>query len=152
MNTPVKLFVMPERGVIPKQSELKKETFKAKPTPIVGEVSLDKTVMAIITSQLALNANEAMKYTEYYKHGLKAALKKSTELLIKAEATDYDKIFDSQADATTALYNITEQLAKTLLKVNIRDYNELCEVVSAYVTDPKSITGLAKKINRKNAP
>ena len=56
--------------------------------------------IAVILNQLALNFNEDLKYTKFYKHELKKSLNQTIKHLIKAEQTEFDLVFDAEEERT----------------------------------------------------
>ena len=67
------------------------------------EKYLDSLTGAVILNQLALNFNEDLKYTKFYKHELKKSLNMTIKHLIKAEQTEFDLVFDAEEE-THRLY------------------------------------------------
>jgi hypothetical protein len=105
----------------------------------------DKITHAIIINQIALNHNEAIKHTPYYKKQLKQKLNLLMPELIKAES-DYDEFFDKIDDSTTHVYNVYEKYTKAISSVPIWDAENITLIIEAYKKDPKSIEGIVKKI------
>ncbi len=62
------------------------------------EKYLDSLTGAVILNQLALNFNEDLKYTKFYKHELKKSLNIVIKHLIKAESKEFDKVFEAESD------------------------------------------------------
>ena len=62
------------------------------------EKYLDSLTGAVILNQLALNFNEDLKYTKFYKHELKKSLNMTIKHLIKAETKEFDKVFDAESE------------------------------------------------------
>lgn len=145
--TPVKLFKMPSGPVIKKPDEV---FTPKKAVPVMSSVSFDKVTQSIIANQLALNCNEALKYTGYYKKELKAHLNKTIPLLIKAESEEFDKIFDSQPGAASDVYNVMDALVKEIAATSIPEYSSIIFLIQAYRKDPKSIKGIVNRV-LKNA-
>jgi hypothetical protein len=118
--------------------------------PKYTNIELRGIVKAIICSQLALFANEQVKYTKYYKQTLKKSLNSSIKELLKAEKSGFDTFIDSDIEeqATVVhdvLFTLIEQIGNDL---DFPDYGNVIKIIDAYKNSPKSIMGLVKKINR----
>lgn len=103
---------------------------------------------SIINNQMALDSNEQIKHTIYYKHGLKSVLNRLNKFLLKAEKEEYNKFLDSNADFIDELYNVKFDLIKELSTIGIEHYSNILEMIKAYKKDSKSIAGIVNKINR----
>jgi len=117
-----------------------------KAVPLKMSVSFDKVTLSILANQLALNCNESLKHTGYYKQELKGAINKVVPLLIKAESEEFDKIFDKEEDAANAVYTAVEALMIEISKTSIPEYTAIVSLIKAYRKDPKSLKGLVNKI------
>lgn len=105
----------------------------------------DKITHAIIANQIALNNNEAIKHTQYYKKELKQKLNLLMPELIKAEK-DYDEFFNKIEDSTSEVYAVYSDFVKAIASVPIWECKNLTLIIQAYNKDPKSIEGIVKKI------
>jgi len=103
---------------------------------------------AIISNQIALNHNEAIKHTPYYKQDLKHKINILMPVLIKAEP-EYDAFFNSVEGSTTQVYDAYDQFIKQVASVKIWDCENITAIIEAYKKDKKSLQGLVKKILRK---
>lgn len=106
---------------------------------------VDKITHAIIINQIALNNNEAIKHTPFYKRSLKGALNKLMPELIKAEP-DFDEFFNKVEGSTSDVYDAYEQYTKDISSVPIWDCQNISAIIHAYKIDPKSIQGIVNKI------
>ena len=108
---------------------------------------IHKITHAIIINQIALNHNEAIKHTPYYKKELKQELNLLIPELLKAEK-DYDEFFDKIEDSTSEVYQVYDEFIKAVASVPIFDCQNVKLIIDAYKKDPKSIEGICKKILR----
>ncbi|WP_395073853.1 hypothetical protein [Flavobacterium sp.] len=108
------------------------------------ETSL-KITHAIISNQIALNHNEAVKHTKHYKQGLKQKINLLLPELIKCE-TDYDMFFNKIESSTSEIYDEYENYIKAIASVPIWDCRNIRLIIEAYRIDPKSLEGIIKKI------
>ena len=109
-----------------------------------------ETVLAksIIANQYALNQNDILKGTQYYKANIKKYGKPYYMALIKAEANEYDKVFGVDSDKVSSVYDDLDKALNTLARSVFVDYNEVDIVLKALAKDRDSILGIAKKIMR----
>jgi len=107
-----------------------------------------KITHSIITNQIALNHNEAIKHTPFYKKELKQKINLLLPILIKAEK-EYDDFFNNIEDSTSEVYKVYDDYIKAVASVPIYDAKNITMIIEAYKKDPKSIDGIVKKINTK---
>jgi hypothetical protein len=108
-------------------------------------------VKCIISSQIALNANEEVKYTKYYKHNLKKKLNVSIKELISSEKTGFDTFIDSDIEVqATVVHDVLYLLIEEIGTVDFPAYAHIIKMIRAYQTDEKSIMGITKKILKNN--
>ena len=107
--------------------------------------TVNKITHAVIVNQIALNHNEAIKHTPYYKKELKQKLNLLMPELIKAEK-DYDEFFDKIEDSTSEVYQVYDEFIQAVASVPIWECKNITLVLQAYLKDPKSIEGITKKI------
>jgi hypothetical protein len=105
----------------------------------------DKVNHAIIINQIALNNNEAIKHTQYYKRSLKAKLNTLLQELYSCEK-DYDAFFNSEENSTCDVYDVYERYTKAISSIPIYECENIILIIEAYKKDPKSIEGICKKI------
>lgn len=86
---------------------------------------------AIIANQIALNHNEAIKHTPYYKRGLKQRINQLLPELIKTEK-DYDEFFNKIEDSTSEVYAVYDGFLKAVASVPIWECKNLTMVIEAY--------------------
>lgn len=110
---------------------------------------IHKITHAIIANQLALNHNEAIKHTQFYRHELKKRINHLLPELYKAEK-DFDEFFDTLEDSTVEVYNAYDEFIRTIASVPIWECRNISAIIKAYQKDPASIEGICKKINKKS--
>ena len=103
---------------------------------------------SIMANQLALNCNEILKHTKFYKGNLKKHGKPYNLALIQAEKKEFDKIDEVDENRVDELFEITENLLHTLSRAVNTDWKELNDVIKAYAKSPESIMGIVKKVLR----
>lgn len=103
---------------------------------------------AIIANQIALNYNEAIKHTPFYKQKLKMKMNQLLPELIRAEA-DYDEFWAALLKETQEVTEAFDEFVKTISSVPIWDCRNVSAIIKAYQKDPASIEGIVKKINKK---
>ena len=111
----------------------------------------NKITHSIIANQLALNHNEAVKHTPYYKQNLKNKINLLLPELIKAEK-EYDDFFDKLEDSTSEVYEAYDEFIKAIASVPIWDCRNMTAMILAYKEDPKSIEGIVNKILKNKKP
>jgi len=108
---------------------------------------LQGIVKCIISSQLALHANEQVKYTKYYKHELKRRLNSSIKELIASEKTGFDTFIDSDIEVQAiAVHDVLFMLIEQIGLLDFPQYPDIIEMINAYLLDEKSMMGITKKI------
>ena len=108
---------------------------------------VDKVTHSIIVNQIALNNNEAVKHTRFYKQGLKNKLNLLLSELVKHEP-EYDKFFNSEEESTSKVYEAYDNYIKAVASVPIWDCENMTRLIEAFKKDPKSIEGIVNKILR----
>lgn len=107
-----------------------------------------KITQSIIANQIALNLNEGIKHTNYYKQKLKQYLNLLLPELIKSEK-DYDLFFDSEEETSVSVYNVYEEYIKAIASVPVYDCQNITLIIEAYKKDPKKIEQTVTKILSK---
>jgi hypothetical protein len=103
---------------------------------------------SIMANQLAYDYNSLIKFTIYYKQGLRNRLNLVQDELKKAEIIEFDKIMDREEKETTNLYKIMDTMIKEITSLSIYDFENITHIVRAYKKDCKSIEGIVNKINK----
>jgi len=104
-----------------------------------------KITHAIITNQIALNHNEDLKHTKFYKRELKQKLNLLMPELIKCEP-EYDAFFNKLEDSTIEVYQEYDAFIKAVASVPIWDSRNVRLIIEAYNANPKAVEGIIKKI------
>lgn len=97
-----------------------------------------KITHAIIVNQIALNHNEDLKHTSFYKHALKQKLNSLMPELIKCEP-EYDAFFNKLENSTTEVYNEYDLFIKAIASVPIWDCRNIRLIIEKYYSDPASL-------------
>lgn len=107
---------------------------------------MDYLTGAIISSQVTLNFYEKIKYTNFFRHGLKRALNFAIKELIKVESAEYDKIYEADDNQTGGITDNVTNTINLLTKDGFTAFVTIGSIYAAWKKDPKSIEGIAKKI------
>ena len=110
------------------------------------EKYLDSLTGAVILNQLALNFNEDLKYTKFYKHELKKSLNMTIKHLIKAEQTEFDLVFDAEEERTDFISQNVLAIIEQISKGGFTDMVVVGNILLAHQKDPKAIEGIVKKV------
>ena len=111
--------------------------------------TLTKISQSIIANQIAYDFNHEIKFTKYFKQELKMRLTPVITLLQKAELEEYDKFFNTAERAASDTYAAMTKMINEITDAGLFEFDNIAELVKAYKSDPKSVMGIAKKINRK---
>lgn len=111
--------------------------------------TLTKISQSIIANQIAYDFNHEIKFTPYFKHELKMRLTPVITLLQKAEIEEYDKFFGLAERAASDTYGAMVKMVNEITSAGLFEFDNIAELVKAYKSDPKSVMGIVKKINRK---
>jgi len=104
-----------------------------------------KITHAIIANQLALNHNEDLKHTKFFKQSLKQKLNQLLPELIKCEP-EYDAFFNKIEGSTTEVYAEYDLFIQAIASVPIWDSRNVRLIIEAYNKDPKALEGIINKI------
>ena len=109
-----------------------------------------ETVLAksIIANQYALNQNDILKGTQYYKGNIKKSGNELTTALINAESKEFVKVMNVDAAKVVQTYKDLDKALNTLARAVFVDFNEVDIILKALAKDRSSILGIAKKIMR----
>jgi hypothetical protein len=109
-----------------------------------------ETVLAksIIANQYALNQNDLLKGTKFYKANIKKSGNELITALINAEAKEFYKVMEVDATKVVETYKSIGEALNTLARAVFVDFEESTIVLKALAKDRKSMLGIAKKIMR----
>ena len=110
------------------------------------ERKLDALTGAVILNQLALNFNEELKYTKFYKHNLKKTLNLAIKELVKAEEKEFDLVFDAEEERTSYISDNVMHIVMEITRNGFADMVVLGNMMIAHQKDPKAIEGIVKKV------
>lgn len=116
--------------------------------PMLSDNDVALIVRATLTNQLALFYNEKVKYTPYYKQRFKSLLNPLIKELIKIEAEDFSSFLDAVEGQTDYLHDLQFDMLQEIGKLSPEHFINITTMVKAYVESPKSMMGLANKINK----
>lgn len=111
--------------------------------------TIEKITKSIILSQMACNALEEIKHTDYYKKDLKNRLNLALKELVKAEEKEFDLIYEAAGESTHQISNNIMCFVDHIMAERFIDAVSLMSIVIAYRVDPKAIGGIANKILNK---
>ena len=113
---------------------------------------LFKTALAksIIANQNALNSNDILKGTEFYKGKVKELGSQLNTILINAEAKEFSKCFKTDSKAVSDIYSKINEANKLLCRCVMTDYDDVILVLKALAKNRDAIVGIAKKYTNIN--
>ena len=110
------------------------------------ERKLDALTGSVILNQLALNFNEELKYTKFYKQNLKRTLNLTIKELVKAEEKEFDLVYDAEEKQTSYISENVMHIIMEITRNGFADMVVLGNMMIAHQKDPKAIEGIVKKI------
>ena len=110
------------------------------------ERKLDALTGSVILNQLALNFNEELKYTKFYKQNLKRTLNLTIKELVKAEEKEFDLVFDAEEKQTSYISENVMHIIMEITRNGFADMVVLGNMMIAHKKDPKAIEGIVKKV------
>lgn len=110
---------------------------------IAFETTLAKSILA---NQQALNYNEQLKHSQFYKGKIKEFSRPLIIALLKAEKNEFDKVDKVDTNAVDNVFNQMNTVFETIAKCPFLDFEELNTVIKALAKDRSSILGIANKV------
>ena len=107
---------------------------------------LENLTATVILNQLALNYNESIKYTKFYKHNLKRFLNPAIRELMKAEKEEFDKVYDFDPDYTDQLSTNVMLIIEEICKGGFTDMVMLGNMICAFQKDRKKVSNMINEI------
>ena len=101
---------------------------------------------SIIANQFAINLNDQLKHTKFYKGNVKLHGKPYTLALIKAEKDEFAKVDETDTNAVDSVFAQMDTLLEVFAKCPFLDYGEATIVIKALAKDSNSMVELAKLI------
>lgn len=68
----------------------------------------------------------------------------------KLESKFFDLYFKHQEDNTIELYDVYEDYLKKVAEVPLWEMNNVKDIIDAYLLDPSSMVGIAKKVHKNH--
>ena len=106
----------------------------------------DKIVHGIISGTIAMHYLEELKHTEFYSQSRKNLLNRLLKELKEKELM-FDGLDSKLPDEVAHVYNLFYDFIAVVKPTEIPETGELIEIIKAYRKSPKSILGIANKIN-----
>lgn len=69
--------------------------------------------------------------------------------LLRFSEKHFDKADENAPEQARLIYDTADNFLNVISKVEINDYNAIVYLIEAYKKDPKSLNGIANKINAK---
>lgn len=113
----------------------------------MNEEILTKMTQSIIANQVALNFNEEIRHTPYYKKEFKKYYNLFERLLLKAEKKEFDLVYNSAENETIELHKHQSDMIVEISSLGIEHFKNVCEIVKAYKKDPEKMNKIVNKIN-----
>ena len=112
----------------------------------------------ILANQHALELNERMTGSDFYKHRLKQLGTPYIKELIKYHKAEFIKVEDAayslaefkDKDVIDTAFDSSEKIISLLTRMAFCNYDDLETVLIAFAKSPGSIKGIANKILREN--
>lgn len=112
--------------------------------------NLTKITQSIIANQVALDFNDQIKHTNYYKKNLKNKLNLLLKELIPLEKKEFDLFYENSEQACVDCYECQREMIKELSSLEFWHFDNIRQLIIAYKKDPKSLQGIVRKINKSN--
>lgn len=113
----------------------------------ISEEELNRRLAAtIIFNQMALNANEALKNTEFYEKEIKLKINALLPVLIKKEKEHFDKIYKANENLVYAMSTEVEDVVNTLMKKNLVTVLLVGKMIKALEVNEKAVLGIVNKV------
>ena len=109
-------------------------------------LSTNKIVKSIITTQILENDLHCIKQTKYYKQDLKKYINLLRPILIKNEKEHFDLLYNKSDNATSDVYDIYNYFLNKVSEISIPEATNYTYLINAYQLDPKSMQGIVNKI------
>lgn len=121
-------------------------------TPTEREIQeTHKYIRMVFCNQLALNANEDLKFSspKFFSKKLKQTHNLFLSELLKKEVL-FDELDSDErvVNQMEHMYRIVEMFVDSLIKIPLHEMGEFSLVADAYLKDKKSINGIVNKILR----
>ena len=100
------------------------------------ERKLDALTGSVILNQLALNFNEELKYTKFYKQNLKRTLNLTIKELVKAEEKEFDLVYDAEEKQTSYISENVMHIIMEITRNGFADMVVLGNMMIAHKKDP----------------
>ena len=107
---------------------------------------LENLTGAVILNQLALNYNESLIYTKFYKHRLKASLNLAIKELMRAEKNEFDKVWEVDPDYTDQVSNNVIMIMQEISKGGFTDMIMLGNIICAFQKDRKKLSQVIDEV------
>ena len=107
---------------------------------------LQNLTASIVVNQLALNYNEELKHTRFYKHNLKNRINGTIKELEKVESKEFDLLYDEEDELTHQISSNIMTYIEFMINGGFSDFMLLANMQIAWSKNPKSIEGIINKV------
>ena len=107
-----------------------------------------KVLHTAIAAQVLQNYIVDMKSQNWFTGVFKNFVNNFLEQFRKLETKFFDIYFEYKEEDTIALYETYDEYLKTISKVPLWEMKNIKDLIDAYLLDPASMTGIAKKVHK----
>ena len=105
-----------------------------------------KILHAAIASQVLQNYIIDMRSQNWFTGVFKNFVNNFLEQFKKLESKFFDVYYNHKEEDTIKLYDVYDNYIKTMAKVPLWEMDNVKDLIDAYMLDPASMTGIAKKV------
>jgi len=100
------------------------------------ETTLAKSILA---NQFALNCNEVLKYTPYYRKEIKTYGRPFINQLIKYERKEFEKVDEFDTKRVDEIFQSIDELMNTISRAVLSDWSHLDMIIKEYAKRPNEV-------------
>jgi hypothetical protein len=109
-----------------------------------------KVLHTTIAAQVLQNYIIDMKANNWFTGVFKNFVTKFLDQFKKLESRFFDLYFEYKEEDTIVLYDTFDRYVETVAKVPLWEMHNVRDLIDAYLIDPASMTGIAKKVHKIN--
>lgn len=109
-----------------------------------------KVLHTTIAAQVLQNYIIDMKAENWFTGVFKNFVNKFLDQFKKLEQRFFDLYFEYKEEDTIVLYEVFDKYVQTVSQVPLWEMHNVKDLIDAYLIDPASMTGIAKKVHKHN--
>jgi hypothetical protein len=109
-----------------------------------------KVLHTAMAAQILQNYITDMKADNWFTGVFKNFVTNFIAQFRKLESKFFDVYFDHKEDETLELYDVYENYLKKVAEVPLWEMQNVKDIIDAYLLDPSSMTGIAKKVHKNH--